>query len=79
MYIEGPDGEVIGEVQQKWHPLRRNYELFLGTKQVAYISGQFLAWEFLIQDEAGGTFLPPPPPGPSLSVLISVSLVASFR
>eukprot|EP00884_Botryococcus_braunii_P006963 jgi/Botrbrau1/16268/Bobra.0066s0050.2 len=32
MYIEGPDGEVIGEVQQKWHPLRRNYELFLGKR-----------------------------------------------
>jgi hypothetical protein len=54
MNIEEPTGQVIGEVHQRWHPLRRNYDLFLGKRQVAFISGQFLAWQFVLQDENGG-------------------------
>jgi hypothetical protein len=34
---------------------RRNYDLYIGKKQFAAISGTFLAWEFELKDETGGT------------------------
>jgi hypothetical protein len=48
-------GNVIGEVRQRWHPWRRLYDLFLGKRQFATIQGGFLAWDFELKDAAGGT------------------------
>ena len=58
--VEDPEGRTIGEVFQRWHPLQRNYDLYRsspagGGRQFAEISGGFLAWEFELKDEAGGT------------------------
>ena len=55
MYIEDGSGERVGEVQQSWHLWRRRYELFMGQRQFAAIDGGFLAWEFEVKDERGGT------------------------
>ena len=41
-------------MKQRWHPLRRNYDLYRGYQQFASIQGNFLAWEFVLRDEAGG-------------------------
>ncbi len=46
--IEDDSGEVVGEVVQKWHPLRRKYELFIDKVQVAAIDSPLLAWEFTL-------------------------------
>lgn len=35
--------------------VRRNYDLYIGKRQFAAISGNFLAWEFELKDEKGGT------------------------
>lgn len=48
-------GEVIGEVRQRWHLWRRKYDLFLGRRQFAAIDGGLLAWEFELKDAAGNT------------------------
>jgi hypothetical protein len=48
-------GEVVGEVRQRWHPWRRNYDLYLGRRQFAAISGGFLAWEFELKDAQNNT------------------------
>ena len=55
MYVEDGEGERIGEIQQRWHLWRRRYELFLGTRQFAAVDGGFLAWEFRLEDESGGS------------------------
>jgi hypothetical protein len=48
-------GEVVGEVRQRWHAWRRNYDLYLGRRQFAAISGGFLAWEFELKDAQDNT------------------------
>lgn len=53
--IEDPFGDVIGEVRQRWHLFKRNYDLYLAKSQFGEIKGNFLAWEFEITDERGGT------------------------
>lgn len=55
IYIEDGAGERLGEVQQTWHLWKRRYELFLGQRQFAAIDGGFLAWEFELKDQHGGT------------------------
>lgn len=55
MYVEDGEGQRIGEIQQRWHLWRRRYELFIGTRQFAAVDGGFLAWEFRLQDELGGS------------------------
>eukprot|EP00197_Chlamydomonas_leiostraca_P013131 CAMPEP_0202872482 /NCGR_PEP_ID=MMETSP1391-20130828/21300_1 /ASSEMBLY_ACC=CAM_ASM_000867 /TAXON_ID=1034604 /ORGANISM="Chlamydomonas leiostraca, Strain SAG 11-49" /LENGTH=518 /DNA_ID=CAMNT_0049553531 /DNA_START=71 /DNA_END=1624 /DNA_ORIENTATION=+ len=55
MFIEDGEGRALGEIRQRWHPLRRNYDMYLGARQFAAISGTFLAWEFELKDEKGGT------------------------
>uniref|UniRef100_A0A383V788 Phospholipid scramblase n=1 Tax=Tetradesmus obliquus TaxID=3088 RepID=A0A383V788_TETOB len=55
MYIEDPEGEVVGEVRQRWHLWKRNYDLYLGRRQFAAINGGFLAWEFELKDGQGNT------------------------
>ncbi|KXZ45777.1 hypothetical protein GPECTOR_50g570 [Gonium pectorale] len=55
MFVEDGAGQVLGEIQQRWHALRRNYDLYMDKSQFAAISGTFLAWEFELKDSAGGT------------------------
>lgn len=54
-YVETADGESVGEVRQRWHPLRRNFDLYVGRRQYAKISGPLLAWEFELTDDQGRT------------------------
>lgn len=35
--------------------IQRNYDLYLEKKQFAAITGNFLAWEFELKDDKGGT------------------------
>eukprot|EP00793_Prasinoderma_coloniale_P004103 PRCOL_00006278-RA len=51
--IEDARGNVIGEVFGRWSPTSRNYDIFLGERQVARVRAGFLAWEFVLEDEAG--------------------------
>ncbi|KAK3278594.1 hypothetical protein CYMTET_13478 [Cymbomonas tetramitiformis] len=51
--VEDQHGEVVGEVQQRWHLFRRNYDMYLGKDQFAEIRGGFLAWEFDLIDQEG--------------------------
>lgn len=46
--IEDGAGNVVGEVVQRWHPLRRKYDLFIDKVQVAEIDSPLLAWEFTL-------------------------------
>jgi hypothetical protein len=52
---EDGDGAVIGEVKQRWHLLKRNYDLYIDRRQFAYIEGGFLAWDFELKDGEGKT------------------------
>ena len=49
--IEDGEGNVVGEVVQRWHPLRRKYALFVEKVQVAEIDSPLLAWEFTLTGE----------------------------
>ena len=49
------------QVRQRWHLLKRNYDLYRGRQQFAAIEGNFLAWEFVLRDESGGACTPPLP------------------
>jgi hypothetical protein len=42
------------QVKQRWHPLKRNYDLYREREQFAAIEGNFLAWEFVLRDDQGG-------------------------
>ncbi|KAI8341849.1 Scramblase-domain-containing protein [Chlamydoabsidia padenii] len=53
IFISTADDQVIGEVQQRWHLLRRKYDLFIGTTQFATIDTPFLGWDFDLKDENG--------------------------
>jgi uncharacterized protein YxjI len=53
MYIEDGDGNVIGEVLQRWHPFKRLYDLYVDKRQIATIKGGLLAWDFRLEDEQG--------------------------
>ncbi|KAF8057768.1 phospholipid scramblase family protein [Scenedesmus sp. PABB004] len=55
MYIEDPQGGVVGEVRQRWHPWRRLYDLYLGRTQFAAIAGGLWAWEFELKGADGAT------------------------
>ncbi|KAI9485527.1 MAG: Scramblase-domain-containing protein [Benjaminiella poitrasii] len=54
IFIYTAEDELIGEVQQRWHLMRRKYDLFIGNKQFATIDTPFLGWDFTLQDERGG-------------------------
>ncbi|CEG66761.1 hypothetical protein RMATCC62417_03284 [Rhizopus microsporus] len=54
IFIYTAEDELVGEVQQRWHLLRRKYDLFIGQKQFATIDTPFLGWDFHLQDENGG-------------------------
>jgi len=53
--IADPSGEVVGEVYQRWHLFRRNYDLYMDKMQFGEIKGNFLAWEFEVTDENSRT------------------------
>jgi len=53
IFIYTADDELIGEVQQRWHLLRRKYDLFVGKSQFATIDTPFLGWDFDLRDEQG--------------------------
>ncbi|KAF5835974.1 Scramblase-domain-containing protein [Dunaliella salina] len=55
MYIEDGAGTELGEVRQRWHPFKRNYDIYINKQQFASISGTFLAWEFELKNAEGGT------------------------
>lgn len=55
MNIEDAAGQPLGEIVQRWHLWRRNYDLYLDRRQFAAITGSFLAWEFELKDAQGGT------------------------
>ncbi|KAI9341758.1 Scramblase, partial [Obelidium mucronatum] len=52
--ISDANDNVIGEVKQVWHLIKRKYDLFLGQKQFGIIESPFLSWDFHIEDENGG-------------------------
>lgn len=39
MFIEDGQGNPVGEVHRRWSLLKRNYDLYVGKKQFAAISG----------------------------------------
>lgn len=53
-HIVDEDGAPLGDVFGRWHPLRRNYDLYVDRRQVAAIRGDFLAWQFEVTDDKGG-------------------------
>ncbi|KAJ8654259.1 hypothetical protein O0I10_010081 [Lichtheimia ornata] len=53
IYIYTADDRLVGEVQQRWHLLRRRYDLFVGNTQFSYIDTPFLGWDFNLQDAEG--------------------------
>lgn len=59
-WCSAPDSGHFGvqvQVKQRWHLLKRNYDLYRGREQFAAIEGNFLAWEFVLRDENGGVSL----------------------
>ncbi|CAO3689383.1 unnamed protein product [Rhizopus stolonifer] len=54
IFIYTESDELVGEVQQRWHLMRRKYDLFIGKKQFATIDTPFLGWDFNLHDENGG-------------------------
>ena len=54
IYVEDGEGNVVGEVRQRFHVWQRNYDIYLDKRQVAAINSPLLAWEFAIKDEQGG-------------------------
>ena len=49
--IHGPNGNVIGTVQQKFALLKPSFKIFnAGGVQIAEISGDWRAWNFVISD-----------------------------
>eukprot|EP00898_Chlorokybus_atmophyticus_P003589 jgi/Chlat1/4230/Chrsp27S04248 len=53
MYVEDPQGTVVGEIMQRWHPIRRKYDMYFNKQQFGSIDGGFLTWEFEVQDQHG--------------------------
>lgn len=53
MILEDGEGNELGEIVQRWHLLRRKYDLYLDRRQVAEIDAPTLAWEFPLKDEQG--------------------------
>lgn len=47
-----PQGRQLGEVHQRWHLLKRNYDVFIDKRQFAAISAPTLAWQFDLRDES---------------------------
>eukprot|EP01113_Clastostelium_recurvatum_P037294 TRINITY_DN5432_c0_g2_i2.p1 TRINITY_DN5432_c0_g2~~TRINITY_DN5432_c0_g2_i2.p1 ORF type:complete len:437 (-),score=163.23 TRINITY_DN5432_c0_g2_i2:124-1434(-) len=54
MYVYNPIGEEIGQIFQRFHVLRRKYDIYLQKKQIAEIDMPMLSWDFVLKDEEGG-------------------------
>ncbi|KAG0175026.1 hypothetical protein DFQ30_001023 [Apophysomyces sp. BC1015] len=54
IFIYTEDDKLVGEVQQRWHLMRRKYDLFVGNTQFAAIDTPVLGWDFNLEDEKGG-------------------------
>lgn len=57
IYVEDGEGNVVGEVRQRFHVWQRNYDIYLDKRQIAAINSPLLAWEFAIKDEQGGMYV----------------------
>lgn len=53
MFVETPEGEVLGEVHMNWHMWRRRYGLFIDKTQFASVDSGFLAIDFDMRDVDG--------------------------
>jgi len=53
MLIEDANGELLGEIHQRYHPFRRVYDLYQNKQQIAQIDVPFLSWEFPVRDMNG--------------------------
>lgn len=60
IHVEDGAGQQVGEVRQRFHLWQRNYDIYLGRRQVASINSPLLAWEFALRDESGGEPCLPP-------------------
>lgn len=53
IYVETPEGEVLGEVHMNWHAWRRRYSMYVDKTQFAQVDSGFLAMDFDMRDENG--------------------------
>uniref|UniRef100_A0A7S1EU82 Phospholipid scramblase n=1 Tax=Timspurckia oligopyrenoides TaxID=708627 RepID=A0A7S1EU82_9RHOD len=53
LFVETPNGDIIGEIHMNWHPWRRRYDLYIDKQQFASIDGGLLAWDFNLESETG--------------------------
>eukprot|EP00177_Eucheuma_denticulatum_P004439 GFKZ01008063.1.p1 GENE.GFKZ01008063.1~~GFKZ01008063.1.p1 ORF type:complete len:467 (+),score=60.27 GFKZ01008063.1:106-1506(+) len=53
VFVETPDGQVIGKVHMDWHVWRRRYSLYVDKNQFASVDSGFLAVDFDMRDEGG--------------------------
>ena len=53
MTIEDAEGAPVGEVRQRWHLLRRKYDLYVGSAQFAAVDEPMLSWAFTLRGESG--------------------------
>eukprot|EP00178_Gracilaria_changii_P024082 TRINITY_DN726_c0_g1_i11.p3 TRINITY_DN726_c0_g1~~TRINITY_DN726_c0_g1_i11.p3 ORF type:complete len:478 (+),score=98.90 TRINITY_DN726_c0_g1_i11:4695-6128(+) len=53
IFVETPQGEVLGEVHMHWHMWRRRYDLYVDKAQFARVDSGFLAVDFDMHDVDG--------------------------
>lgn len=53
IFVETPEGEVLGEVHMNWHMWRRRYKLYSEKQQFAVVDSGFLALDFDMRDMNG--------------------------
>ncbi|CAN8070461.1 unnamed protein product [Agarophyton chilense] len=53
IFVETPEGEVIGEVHMNWHMWRRRYNLYVDKTQFAEVDSGLLAVDFDMRDVDG--------------------------
>lgn len=53
VFVETPDGDLIGEIHMDWHLWRRRYSLYVDKTQFASVDSGFLAIDFDMRDENG--------------------------
>ncbi len=51
MFVETPEGDLIGEVHMNWHLYRRRYSMYIDKTQFARVDSGFLAVDFDMRDE----------------------------
>lgn len=53
IFVETPEGDVLGEVHMDWHLWRRRYKLFVEKEQFSVVDSGFLAVDFDMRDAEG--------------------------